>query len=106
MSHTRVDYHEGNEKAPGMFFLREALDCENLGVTVVEADAGWTGMEHDHAGGGQEEVYLLVEGAATVDVDGESVELSPGEAVRVAPEASRQVRVGDDASRLVVAGAP
>ncbi|MFB6160491.1 MAG: cupin domain-containing protein [Haloferacaceae archaeon] len=106
MSHTRVDYREGEEKAPGMFFLRDALDCENLGLTVIDADPGWTGMEHDHEGGDHEEVYLLVEGAATLDVDGESVELVPDEAVRVAPEASRQLRVGDEASRLVVVGAP
>jgi len=60
-----------------MYFLRDALNCEGLGVTVVEADDGWEGMEHDHAEDGQEEVYVLLHGAATLTVDGDHVELAP-----------------------------
>ena len=106
MSHTEANYRDGDEKADGMFFLREALDAENLGFTVVEADPDWTGMEHDHADEGEEEVYYLVEGGATLHVDGESVDLEPGDAVRVSPDASRQLENGSEESRLVVAGAP
>ena len=81
-----------------MFFLRDALDCENLGVTVVDADPGWTGTEHDHADGGHEEVYLVVEG--------EPHDLPAGHAVRVEPGATRRLEAGDDGARLVLAGAP
>ncbi|MFB6090591.1 MAG: cupin domain-containing protein [Halobellus sp.] len=105
MSHTKAYYTDGDEKAPGMFFLREELDCENLGFTVVEVEAGWEGMEHDHGDGDHEEVYYLVDGAATLDVEGESVDLEPGDAVRVAPEAVRTLSADED-STLVVAGAP
>ena len=105
MSYTKANHADGDEKAPGMYFLREELDCENLGLTVIEAEAGWTGMEHDHADDGQEEVYYLVEGAATMDVDGDEVTLSAGDALRVAGDASRQL-TADEASTLVVAGAP
>ncbi|MDS0298906.1 cupin domain-containing protein [Halogeometricum sp. S1BR25-6] len=106
MSHTKANYRDGGEKADGMFFLREELDAENLGFTVVEADPDWTGMEHDHADEDHEEVYYLVEGGATLHVDGESVDLEPGDAVRVSPDASRQLENGSEESRLVVAGAP
>lgn len=34
---TTLDYRDGDERAPGMFFLCEALDCERLGVTDVDA---------------------------------------------------------------------
>jgi hypothetical protein len=88
---TSVNYRDGDEKAPGMFFLREALSCESLGLTVVEADEGWEGMEHDHADEGHE---------------GEDHDLSEGDAVRVAPTESRQLHVGDGGAHVVVAGAP
>jgi mannose-6-phosphate isomerase-like protein (cupin superfamily) len=63
-------------------------------------------MEHDHAEDGQEEVYVLVEGEATVTVDGEDVEMAAGDALRIPPEASRQIATGDAESRFVLAGAP
>jgi mannose-6-phosphate isomerase-like protein (cupin superfamily) len=106
MSHTTVDYRETDAVGGGLHFLREELDCENLGFSVLEADPGWTGKPHDHAEDGQEEVYFLVEGAAEIEVDGETRSLAPGEAVRVAPEAERQLRNGDAESTVVIAGAP
>jgi quercetin dioxygenase-like cupin family protein len=103
---TKVHYSDGDERAPGMFFLRETLDCENLGLTVIEADDEWEGTEHDHADEGHEEVYLLARGSATLDVAGTEYELREGEAVRVAPGESRRLRAGDDGAHVVVAGAP
>jgi quercetin dioxygenase-like cupin family protein len=103
---TQVDYRDGDEKAPGMFFLREALKCENLGLTVVDADDGWAGTEHDHADEAHEEVYLLARGSATLVVDGEDHELSEGDAVRVAPGETRRLQAGDGGAHVVIAGAP
>lgn len=105
MSHTRVSYADVEPRAPGMHFLRDALDCEQMGFTVLDASAGWEGKEHDHAHDGQEEVYFLVDGAATLTVDGEDVSLDPGDAVRVAPDASRELAF-DVESQMVIAGAP
>jgi len=105
MSHSKANYVDGNERAEGMYFLRETLGCENLGVTVVDAEAGWTGMEHDHADRDHEEVYYLVDGDVTLVVDGDEVGMAPGDAVRVDPGASRRLRA-EAASTLVVAGAP
>jgi uncharacterized cupin superfamily protein len=101
-----VHYRDGDEKADGMFFLREALGCEQLGVSVVDADPGWTGMEHDHADRNHEEVYVLVEGTATLTVDGDDHPMDEGTVVRVEPAATRQLSAGDDGAHLVVAGAP
>jgi hypothetical protein len=63
MGRDKVNYEDAEPFAPGMHFLRGALNCENLGVTVLDATAGWEGKEHDHTGDGQEEVYLLLDGA-------------------------------------------
>ncbi len=105
MSYTKAHYVDGNERADGMFFLRETLDCENLGVTVVDVDAGWAGMEHDHEDRDHEEVYYLADGDATLVVDDEEVSMAPGDAVRVDPESNRRLHA-ETASTLVVAGAP
>ena len=106
MTHTKVNYQNVEPVSDAMHFLRDPLDCDQLGLTVVECGPGWTGMEHDHADDAQEEVYVLVEGEATVTVDDEEIEMETGDALRIAPETSRQIRNGDTESTFVLAGAP
>jgi len=62
MTHTKVTYDDVEPVSEGLYFLRDPLDADNLGVSVLECEPGYTGMEHDHAEDGQEEVYVLVEG--------------------------------------------
>ncbi|MFB6081328.1 MAG: cupin domain-containing protein [Halanaeroarchaeum sp.] len=106
MAYTKTNYADVDPVADGMHFLRDPLDLEQLGLTVLEADPGWEGKPHDHAEEGHEEVYLLVEGEATVTVEGETVALSAGDALRVPAGATRQIRNGDAESTFVLAGAP
>ena len=105
MSYTKVDSRNVEPIGEGLRFLRDPLDCEKLGVTTLDADPGWTGKEHDHADDGQEEVYVLLEGSATVTVEGEDVELEAGEALRIPANATRQIHNGDTESRFVLVGA-
>ncbi|GAA0719784.1 mannose-6-phosphate isomerase-like protein (cupin superfamily) [Halorubrum trapanicum] len=106
MGYDTTAYDDVEPRAPGMYFLREALDCENLGVTVVEADDGWEGMEHDHGDAHHEEVYVLLHGEATLTVAGDDVDLAPGDAVRVDPGSTRDLAFSADGSKMVIAGAP
>lgn len=106
MAHTLRNYRDVEPVGGGLHFLREPLDCENLGLSVRDLEPGAEGKEHDHGHDGQEEVYLLVEGEATMVVDGEPVEMEAGDALRVPPESTRQMRNGDVESRFVIAGAP
>ncbi len=106
MGYDTTNYADVEPRAPGMYFLRDALGCERLGVTVVEAGDGWEGMEHDHADGEHEEVYVLLQGAATLTVDGDPVELDPGDAVRVDADSTRELAFSAGGSKLVIAGAP
>jgi quercetin dioxygenase-like cupin family protein len=105
MSHTLVEYRDVEPVGGGLHFLRDALECANLGVSVLDVDAGWSGKPHDHGDEGEEEVYVLVEGAATATVDGETVSLSAGDALRVDPGATRRLDA-EEASVFVIAGAP
>jgi len=105
MSYTRVDSRDVEPIADGLRFLRDPLDCEKLGVSVLDADPGWTGKEHDHDDDGQEEVYVLLDGEATVTVEGEDVELEAGEALRIPADATRRIHNGDTESKFVLVGA-
>lgn len=106
MSYTKVNYDEVEPVAGSMHFLRDALDCETVGVTVLDCEPGWSGKEHDHAEEDHEEVYLLLDGEAAVTIEGEDVEMASGDAVRVSPEATREIQNGDVESTFVLVGAP
>lgn len=92
----------------GMWFLKDALETEQLGLTVLELDPGGKGKEHDEAETGQEEVYYVVEGdVIDVELAGETVALESGDAIRLDPEEARQIHnSGDERATLVLAGAP
>jgi mannose-6-phosphate isomerase-like protein (cupin superfamily) len=96
---------EVEPRAEGMQFLRDELECTNLGVTVLDVDAGWRGKEHDHTHDSQEEVYLLLDGAGTITIDGVDLSISRGDAVRVDPASTRKLVFEED-SLMVIASAP
>lgn len=106
MSHTLVNYGDVEPVNEGLHFLRDPLDCDQLGVSVLECPPGWSGLGHDHADDGHEEVYVLLDGSATVTVDGEDVPMEDGDALRVPPDATRQIHNGEEESRFVLVGAP
>lgn len=94
-----------DEEYGGMWMLRGPLECERLGVSVVELEPGGKGKRHHHRGDGHEEVYLVVEGHLDVDLDGETVTLGPDEAIRVGPRTQRQlVNRGDERVKVVAVG--
>jgi len=106
MSYTKVDYADVEPVGGGLHFLREPLDCDQLGISVLDCEPNWSGKPHNHADEQQEEVYILVEGAATITVDGDDIPLAAGEAIRVAADSDRQIHTGDAPSQFVIAGAP
>lgn len=96
------------EEYGGMWFLRDALETERLGISVLELEPDAKGKEHNHEHDGQEEVYLVVEG--TVDVDltdqDETVTLREDDALRLDADETRQIfNRGDVRAKLVLAGA-
>ena len=96
------------EEYGGMWFLRDALETERLGISVLELKPDAKGKEHSHEHDGQEEVYIVVEG--TVDVDltdrDETVTLREENALRLDADETRQIlNRGDERAKLVLAGA-
>jgi len=70
--------------------LREHLGIHSFGINAIKSDAdGLIVNEHDEAGG-QEEVYVVLDGTATFEVDGETFEAPAGTFISVRPESKRK----------------
>jgi len=98
-----------DEEWGGMWFLKEPLATDELGVSVLELEPDGKGMEHDETDTGQEEVYYVVEGRIDVDLTDadETVTLEADEAIRLDAEESRQIQNRyDERAKLVLVGAP
>ncbi|AGB32427.1 Cupin 2 conserved barrel domain protein [Natrinema pellirubrum DSM 15624] len=106
MTYRKVNYEEVEEVSSAMHFLSDPLETEQVGVTVARCDPGWNSKPHDHTDNGHEEVYVLIEGAATVVVDDDPVEMETGDALWLPPESTRQIRNGDRESAFVLVSAP
>jgi hypothetical protein len=71
--------------------VREHLGIHSFGVNAfTPSEDGTLINEHDEAGSGQEELYIVLDGKATFEVDGETFDAPPGTFVFVGPEARRK----------------
>jgi len=84
--------------------VREALGIHSFGINAIkQGDDGTLINEHDEEGG-QEEVYVVLDGTATFEIDGETVEAPAGTFLSVRPEAKRKAT--GDATVLALGGTP
>ena len=66
--------------------VREYLGIQAFGVSAfVPGDNGMLINEHDEAGSGQQELYIVLDGNATFEVDGETIDAPPGTFLFVEP---------------------
>jgi mannose-6-phosphate isomerase-like protein (cupin superfamily) len=71
--------------------VREHLGIQAFGINAyAPGENGSLISEHEESGSGQEELYIVLEGAATFEIDGETVEAPAGTFVFVRPEARRK----------------
>ena len=78
--------------------IRVLLDAALGGVanqSLAEAwlDPGQATARHYHAR--SEELYVLLDGTAEMEVDGDRRQVGPGDAILIAPGAWHQIRAGD-----------
>jgi mannose-6-phosphate isomerase-like protein (cupin superfamily) len=87
------------------FPVREHLGAHAFGINAFRpAEDGRLINEHDETATGQEELYLVLEGTATFEVDGESFDAPPGTFVYVPPESKRQAT--GDATVVAIGATP
>jgi uncharacterized cupin superfamily protein len=83
--------------------LRKELGVSSFGLNLMRLGPGQAGRIHRHER--QEEVYVVLEGVLTLEVEGEGRELGRGELARVAPDVRRRLsNRGDEPVRLLAIG--
>jgi hypothetical protein len=88
---------------------RAELGVTAWGMQVLTLPPNWDGYPlHNHSAEAsdpnQEEVYVPLEGSATLLVDGEEYELRPGVMARLGPDQLRRLVPGDDGLRVLALG--
>jgi hypothetical protein len=88
---------------------RATLGVSAFGMQVMTLPADWDGYpNHRHDAGvddaDQEEVYIPLNGSATLVADDQRVELQPGMMVRVGPDQHRRILPGPDGIQFVALG--
>jgi uncharacterized cupin superfamily protein len=87
--------------------VRAGLGVSAFGLAVMDFPPGFSEYPaHDHGPDGQEEVYTVLAGSATLTAGGTDYGLEPGVFARVGPEVTRKLSTGDDGARVLAIGAP
>jgi tetratricopeptide (TPR) repeat protein len=88
--------------------IRRELDLQAFGINAWHGDEGAQLVgEHDETNSAQEEVYIVIEGAARFTVDGEERDVPEGTVVFAAPESKRgAVATVDGTTIISVGGTP
>jgi tetratricopeptide (TPR) repeat protein len=90
------------------FDVRRRLGITAFGVQAFGAPSGADVIrEHDETllgEAGQEELYLVVRGAATFEIDGEVFEARTGALVQVQPAAKRKATATEDGTTILAIG--
>ena len=90
------------------FDVRRRLGLTAFGVQAFRAPSGVEVIrEHDETllgEAGQEELYLVLHGAATFEIDGEALEARAGALVQVQPTARRKATATEEGTTILVVG--
>ncbi len=95
------------ERTGDWTLVRRTLGVQSFGLNVVDIGPGSSIPEHDELDRDQEEVFLVLEGAPTLVIDGVDHRTSAGMFARLDPEHRRTVRNdGEQPARVLIASAP
>jgi mannose-6-phosphate isomerase-like protein (cupin superfamily) len=78
--------------------IRSILDLSNSAVTrqsLAEATLPVGGATDRHWHRDSEELYFILDGRGTMEIDGESREVGPGDAILIPPGAWHQITAGE-----------
>lgn len=101
-----LESYQGPSGRSGRFlYAAKGLGVTAFGMNVLKLPAGWADYpDHDHAKDGQEEVYVVLSGSATLDAGGEKFDLVPGTLARVGAEQKRKIVPGKDGVTILALG--
>ena len=99
---------DGGTDDPVWYPLQRALGIETFGVNLLVASRADQMLveEHDERRSGQQELYIVLEGAAVFELDGEKARLDRDTAVAVSdPSVRRSARALIAGTTLLIVGA-
>ena len=102
-----LGYYQGPHAIAGIKFRYAAkeLGVTAWGMNVLEINAKCTDYpEHDHVKDGQEEVYTVLRGTATLLADGKEWPLKLGSFIRVGPGIKRKIIPGPEGVTILAIG--
>jgi len=103
-----LDYYKGPNAIPGIRFRSAGRDLgvRAWGMNVIEIEPSCRDYpEHDHLKDGQEEVYVVLRGSATLRSGDREQAVSAGTLVRVGPSEKRKFLPGPEGVTLLALGA-
>ena len=84
--------------------IREYLHSPAQSLAEATLEPGQSTMRHYHAL--SEEIYLLIGGAGTMEIDGEAREVAEGDAILIPPGAWHELLAGSEGVRLLCCCVP
>ena len=84
--------------------IREYLHTARQSLAEASLEAGQSTQRHYHAA--SEEIYLILEGGGSLEVDGEMREVGPGDAILIPPHAWHELTAGVEGVRLLCCCVP
>ncbi|MCB9676313.1 MAG: cupin domain-containing protein [Alphaproteobacteria bacterium] len=102
-----IPYYQGPHEIEGIRFrhARKELGVTAWGMNVLDLAPHCEGYpEHDHAHDGQEEVYVVLEGAVDLHAGGEIHPMRAGQLVRLPANVTRKLVTGEHAARVLAIG--
>ena len=100
---------DGDPDDPAWYPLQHALGIDTFGVNLFVATRAEQTLveEHDERRSGQQELYLILQGKAVFDLDGEQIPVGADGALAVTdPTLRRSAKALSSGTRLLVIGAP
>ncbi|MEA2421684.1 MAG: hypothetical protein QOF55_783 [Thermoleophilaceae bacterium] len=95
------------ERSGNWLLARRSLGVEAFGINMVDIEPGERIPEHDETERDQEEVFVVLSGAAAIVIDGEEHALASGSLARLDPELTRTVvNTGSEPARVLIVSAP
>jgi mannose-6-phosphate isomerase-like protein (cupin superfamily) len=86
-------------------YAGKGLGVSAWGMNVLKLPPGWADYpEHDHSKDGQEEVYVVLEGDATLEAEGKTWRLERGSLARVGPAQKRKIVPGSKGVTMLALG--